>query len=115
MADFEKEILRKYTPCIFKSRQDIISALAIVHTEPWALTGIEPFLLTKTEPESAQSGVSGGDAKERCGWVGLLSGLCAERFPIYLDYAAAMPEAVEQCVDHTFGLEDVVPVLDRKI
>jgi hypothetical protein len=25
--------------------------------QAWALTGIEPFLLTKTEPESARSGV----------------------------------------------------------
>ena len=44
-----------------------------------------------------------------------LSGLCAERLPIDRDYAAAMPEAVEQSVDHAFGLEDVVPVLKRKI
>lgn len=40
MADFEKEILVKYTPCIFKSRQDVISALAIVHAE---LILIHPF------------------------------------------------------------------------
>lgn len=40
MADFEKEILGKHTPCIFKSRQDVISALAIVHTE---LVLIHPF------------------------------------------------------------------------
>jgi cell filamentation protein len=40
MADFEKELLVKYTPCIFKSRQEVISALAIVHTE---LILIHPF------------------------------------------------------------------------
>ncbi len=40
MADFEKEILAQYTPCIFKSRQDVVFALAIVHTE---LILIHPF------------------------------------------------------------------------
>ena len=40
MADFEKELLVKYTPCNFKSRHDVISALAIVHTE---LILIPPF------------------------------------------------------------------------
>ena len=40
MADFEKELLAKHTPCTFKSRQDVISALAIVHTE---LILIHPF------------------------------------------------------------------------
>ena len=45
----------------------------------------------------------------------MLSGLCAEGFSVERDYAAAMPEAVEQRVDHTFGLEDVVPVLERKV
>ena len=40
MADFEKELLAKYTPCTFKSRQDVVSALAIVHTE---LVLIHPF------------------------------------------------------------------------
>jgi cell filamentation protein len=40
MVDFEKELLAKYTPCIFKSRQDVIYALAIVHTE---LILIHPF------------------------------------------------------------------------
>lgn len=31
-ADFERDILAKYTPCIFESRQEIITSLAIVHT-----------------------------------------------------------------------------------
>ena len=40
MADFETEILKKYTPCIFESREEVIEALAIVHTE---LLLIHPF------------------------------------------------------------------------
>ena len=40
MADFEKEILAKYTPCTFESRQKIVTALAIVHTE---LVLVHPF------------------------------------------------------------------------
>lgn len=40
MADFEKEILGKFTPCTYKARQKIITALAIVHTE---LILIHPF------------------------------------------------------------------------
>jgi len=40
MADFEREILVKYTPCTFKSRQNLVIALAIVHTE---LILIHPF------------------------------------------------------------------------
>ena len=40
MIEFEKEIVRKYTPCIFDSRQEVIFALAIVHTE---LILIHPF------------------------------------------------------------------------
>lgn len=40
MTDFETEVLAKYTPCIFKSREEIISALAIAHTE---LLLIHPF------------------------------------------------------------------------
>lgn len=40
MDDFQRELLQKYTPCIFDSRQDIITALAIVHTE---LILIHPF------------------------------------------------------------------------
>lgn len=40
MAYFEKELLAKYTPCIFSSREEIIYALAIVHTE---LILIHPF------------------------------------------------------------------------
>jgi cell filamentation protein len=40
MIEFEKEVLQKYTPCIFDSREEIISALAIVHTE---LILIHPF------------------------------------------------------------------------
>jgi len=26
-----------------------------------------------------------------------------------------MPEAVEECIDHTLGLKDVVPVLERQV
>jgi cell filamentation protein len=33
MKDFEKTILAKYTPCIFKSEDELLSALAIVHVE----------------------------------------------------------------------------------
>jgi len=33
MDVFQRELLEKYTPCIFDSRQDIIAALAVVHTE----------------------------------------------------------------------------------
>jgi len=33
MANFEKELLAQYTPCLFKSRQEVVAALAIVHTE----------------------------------------------------------------------------------
>jgi cell filamentation protein len=40
MSAFEKEVLMKYTPCIFDSREEVISALAIVHTE---LILIHPF------------------------------------------------------------------------
>ena len=40
MDDFQQELLEKYTPCIFDSRQDVIAALAIVHTE---LILIHPF------------------------------------------------------------------------
>ena len=40
MRDFEDKILRKYTPCLFKSDDEIVSALAIVHTE---LMLIHPF------------------------------------------------------------------------
>ena len=40
MEEFEKEILFKYTPCIFDSDEEIVSALAIVHTE---LVLIHPF------------------------------------------------------------------------
>ena len=40
MDDFQRELLEKYTPCIFASRQDVITALAIVHTE---LILIHPF------------------------------------------------------------------------
>ena len=40
MADFERDLLAKYTPCIFESRQEITTALAIVHTE---LILIHPF------------------------------------------------------------------------
>ena len=40
MDDFEKKILPRYTPCIFKTQQRVIEALAIVHTE---LLLIHPF------------------------------------------------------------------------
>lgn len=40
MVDFETEILKKYTPCVFEKRKDVIAALAIVHTE---LLLIHPF------------------------------------------------------------------------
>lgn len=40
MGSFEKDILRKYTPCTFTDQARIISALAIVHTE---LILIHPF------------------------------------------------------------------------
>lgn len=40
MANFEKELLAKYTPCLFKSRKEVVVALAIVHTE---LILIHPF------------------------------------------------------------------------
>jgi len=40
MADFEKEILARYTPCIFQAREEVINALAVVHTE---LLLIHPF------------------------------------------------------------------------
>jgi cell filamentation protein len=40
MASFEKEILRKYTPCTFSSIDEVVAALAVVHTE---LVLIHPF------------------------------------------------------------------------
>lgn len=40
MTDFERGPLRKYTPCHFKSLEEIIEALAVVHTE---LVLIHPF------------------------------------------------------------------------
>ena len=40
MAAFEKEVLRKYTPCTFASTDEIVTALAIVHAE---LVLIHPF------------------------------------------------------------------------
>jgi len=40
MEEFEKQILLKYTPCIFDSKEEIVSALAIVHAE---LVLIHPF------------------------------------------------------------------------
>jgi len=40
MAEFEKGPLRKYTPCSFKSHDEIATALAIVHVE---LVLIHPF------------------------------------------------------------------------
>jgi cell filamentation protein len=40
MAEFEKEDLARYTPCIFDSREKQVQALAVVHTE---LLLIHPF------------------------------------------------------------------------
>jgi cell filamentation protein len=40
MASFEKEILKKYTPCTFDSIDEVVAALAVVHTE---LVLIHPF------------------------------------------------------------------------
>ena len=40
MADFERDFLAKYTPCLSASRPEVISSLAIVHTE---LIIIHPF------------------------------------------------------------------------
>lgn len=40
MAEFEQDILARATPCIFPSRDEVIAALAIVHTE---LILIHPF------------------------------------------------------------------------
>ena len=40
MVEFEKGLLHKYTPCRFKTLEEIIKALAIVHTE---LVLIHPF------------------------------------------------------------------------
>ncbi|MCX7123963.1 MAG: Fic family protein [Gammaproteobacteria bacterium] len=40
MQDFEKKILAKYTPCIYKSEDEILNALAVVHVE---LILIHPF------------------------------------------------------------------------
>ena len=40
MASFEKDILRRYTPCIFDTSDEVVTALAVVHTE---LVLIHPF------------------------------------------------------------------------
>lgn len=40
MADFERDILRRYTPCRTDSRSELVEALAVVHTE---LLLIHPF------------------------------------------------------------------------
>lgn len=40
MEEFEKNILTRYTPCSFSSEQEIVTALAVVHTE---LILIHPF------------------------------------------------------------------------
>jgi cell filamentation protein len=40
MDDFEKKILAEYTPCLFSNEDELIEALAIVHTE---LVLIHPF------------------------------------------------------------------------
>jgi cell filamentation protein len=40
MKSFEKDVLKKYTPCIFTSDNEIVTALAVVHTE---MMLIHPF------------------------------------------------------------------------
>lgn len=40
MSEFEREILKKYTPCVFGTDEEIVTALAIVHAE---LMLIHPF------------------------------------------------------------------------
>ncbi len=40
MSEFEKEPLRKYTPCLYSAHKDIVKAIAVVHTE---LVLIHPF------------------------------------------------------------------------
>lgn len=40
MEEFEQEILSRYTPCNFRTQKEIVTALAIVHTE---LLLIHPF------------------------------------------------------------------------
>lgn len=40
MQDFEKELLKEFTPCRFKTDEEIVTALAVVHTE---LMLIHPF------------------------------------------------------------------------
>lgn len=40
MVDFEKEPLHKFTPCLFRSTEEIVKAIAVVHTE---LVLIHPF------------------------------------------------------------------------
>ena len=40
MDEFEGEVLRRYTPCNFDSRSEVVRALAVVHTE---LLLIHPF------------------------------------------------------------------------
>jgi cell filamentation protein len=40
MDDFEKRVLKRYTPCIFDDQECVVEALAVVHTE---LLLIHPF------------------------------------------------------------------------
>lgn len=40
MAEFERDVLAKYTPCNFRNRDDVIEALAVTHCE---LVLIHPF------------------------------------------------------------------------
>lgn len=40
MAEFERDVLAKYTPCNFRNRYDVIEALAVTHCE---LVLIHPF------------------------------------------------------------------------
>lgn len=40
MSEFEKKLLKKYTPCLYSAHKDIVKAIAVVHTE---LVLIHPF------------------------------------------------------------------------
>lgn len=40
MEEFERQILRRYTPCTFASRAQVVTALAVVHAE---IVRIHPF------------------------------------------------------------------------
>jgi cell filamentation protein len=38
--EFEREVLRQYTPCTFASQEEVVTALAVIHAE---LVRIHPF------------------------------------------------------------------------